>query len=271
MAPLRPVTAPAAAPTPRAGPAPPARPSSWPGSSGVRPTNYNPFAPSPAWPTAGGQSQLIYESLVRFNLLDGALSGGLAKEIQEPDANTFVLPLQDGTKWSDGSELTAEDVAFTFDLAKQTALSFSTIWSYVDSIEATDARTVTIKIKAQPNNPGFVKNVLAGTYIVPKAYWSKVAADKVTADTNLQPIGSGPFKLDKGDQTQINLKRDDAYWGKDVLRHTPHEDHQPSDLQERGMTVTSSSKAAQIDVSASSSPPRSGRCGRTRTPRSGPG
>ena len=86
------------------------------------PTSFNPFAPSPAWPTAGGQSQLIYESLLRFNLLDGSLTGGLAKEIQQPDASTFVLPLQDGTKWSDGSELTADDVAFTFDLAKQTAL-----------------------------------------------------------------------------------------------------------------------------------------------------
>ena len=44
-----------------------------------------------------------------------------------------MLPLQDGTKWSDGSELTAEDVVFTFDLGKQTALSFSTVWNYVDS------------------------------------------------------------------------------------------------------------------------------------------
>jgi peptide/nickel transport system substrate-binding protein len=167
------------------------------------PTSFNPFGASPAWPTGGGQSQLIYESLVRFSLLDGSLTGGLAKEIQEPDANTFVLPLQDGTKWSDGSELTAEDVAFTFDLAKQTSLSFSTIWNYVDSIAATDARTVTIKIKSDPNNPGFVKNVLASTLIVPKAVFSKIAPDKITADTNLAPIGSGPFKLD--------------YWGKDVF------------------------------------------------------
>ena len=181
------------------------------------PTNYNPFAPSPAWPTGGGQSQLIFESLVRFNLLDGSLTGGLAKELQEPDADTMVLPLQDGTKWNDGSELTADDVVFTFDLAKQTPLSYSTVWDYVDSITATDARTITIKLKADPHNPGFVKSILAATLIVPKSYWSKVAADKVTADTNLQPIGSGPYKLDKGDQTQINLKRDDAYWGKDVF------------------------------------------------------
>ena len=181
------------------------------------PTSFNPFGASPAWPTGGGQSQLIYESLLRFNLLDGSLTGGLAKEVQQPDEKTIVLPLQDGTKWSDGSELTAEDVAFTFDLAKQTALSFSTIWNYVDSIAATDARTVTIKLKDDPYNPGFVKNVLSTTLIVPKAVWSKIAPDKITADTNLTPVGSGPYKLDKADQTQVSLARDDAYWGKGVF------------------------------------------------------
>ena len=181
------------------------------------PTSFNPFGASPAWPTGGGQSQLIYESLLRFNLLDGSLTGGLAKEVQQPDEKTIVLPLQDGTKWSDGSELTAEDVAFTFDLAKQTALSFSTIWNYVDSIAATDARTVTIKLKDDPYNPGFVKNVLSTTLIVPKAVWSKIAPDKITADTNLTPVGSGPYKLDKADQTQVSLARDDAYWCKGVF------------------------------------------------------
>src|SRR6476469_10047840 len=73
------------------------------------PTNFNPFNANPAWPTGGGQSQLIYESMLRFNLLDGSLVGGLAKEVQQPDQSTIVLPLQDGTKWSDGSGLTAED------------------------------------------------------------------------------------------------------------------------------------------------------------------
>lgn len=185
------------------------------------PTNYNPFGASPAWPTAGGQSQFIYETLVRFNLLDGSLAPGLAKEIQQPDDATLVLPLQDNTKWSDGSDLTAEDVAFTFGLAKETALSFTTLWDYVDSIEATDPRTVTIKLKSEPYNPGFVKNILSSTLIVPKSYWSKVSADKITADTNLEPLGSGPFKLDKGDQTQINLTRNDDYWGKDAFGTPP--------------------------------------------------
>ena len=75
--------------------------------------------------------------------------------------------------------------------------------------------------------------MLATTLIVPKAVWSKIAADKITADTNLAPVGSGPFKLDKADQTQINLTRDDAYWGKDVFGTPPMTDDQPPDLQEQ--------------------------------------
>jgi len=185
------------------------------------PTSFNPYSATPAFPTAGTQPELIYETLIRFNILDGSIVGGLAKEIQQPDDNTFVLPLQDGTKWSDGSELTAEDVAFTFDLGKQTALTFSSIWDYVDSIEATDPRTVTVKIKSQPYNPIFVKNVLTTTLILPKAIWSKIGADKVASEPNMSPVGSGPYKLDKADQTQVNLTRDDAYWGKSVFGTPP--------------------------------------------------
>lgn len=34
---------------------------------------------------------------------------------------------------------------------------------------------------------------------------------------NLKPVGSGPFVLDKYDQTQINLTRFDGYWGTSVF------------------------------------------------------
>ncbi len=45
------------------------------------PKSFNPMAASPDWPIAGGQSQFIYESLLRFNLLDGSLQPGLAKTV----------------------------------------------------------------------------------------------------------------------------------------------------------------------------------------------
>jgi peptide/nickel transport system substrate-binding protein len=186
------------------------------------PSSFNPLAPTPAFPTAVRQPQYIYETLVRFNMIDGSLAPGLGKELQEPDKQTIVVPLQDGTKWNDGSELTAEDVAFTFGLGKtSTGLWYSTVWQYVDSITATDPRTVTFKLKTKPYNPNLVKDYIANVMIMPKAVWSSIDSKNLVKETNLKPIGSGPFKLDKADQTQVNLIRDDNYWGKTAFGETP--------------------------------------------------
>ena len=78
-----------------------------------------------------------------------------------------------------------------------------------------------------------VKNFLCDRVIVPKAVFSKIAPDKIPAETNLKPIGSGPYKLDKYDQTQVNLTRDDNYWGKTVYGTPAPTTHQPPDLQEQ--------------------------------------
>jgi peptide/nickel transport system substrate-binding protein len=181
------------------------------------PKSFNPLAADPDWPTDRTDIQLIYETPVRFNLLDGSLSPGLAKELQQPDDQTFVLPLQDGTKWSDGSDLTADDVVFTFELAKKASVVYSTVWQYIDSVKATDPRSVEFKLKSKPYNPIIVKNFIATTRVVPKAVFGSISPDKIPAETNLKPIGSGPFLLDKYDQTQVTLKRNDNYWGKAVF------------------------------------------------------
>ena len=186
------------------------------------PSTFNPLAPNPGFPTGTRQIQLIYETLLRFNMLDGSIHPGLGKELQEPDKQTIVVPLQDGTKWSDGSELTAEDVAFTFGLAKTSeGLWFSTVWSYVDSIEATDPRTVTFKLKTDPYNPNLVKDYINNVLILPKSVWGQISGANLVKETNLKPVGSGPFMIDKADQTQINMVRNDNYWGKAVHGEPP--------------------------------------------------
>ena len=56
---------------------------------------------------------------------------------------------------------------------------------------------------------------------MPKAVFGSISPDKIPAETNLKPIGSGPFLLDKYDQTQVNLKRNDNYWGKTAFGTPP--------------------------------------------------
>ena len=220
------------------------------------PSNFNPFSPSPAWPAGSGSIQLVYETLLRFNMLDGSLAPGLGKELQEPDTQTMIVPLQDGTKWDDGSELTANDVAFTFNLGKENeGLYFSNVWQYLDSVDATDPRTVTFKLKKKPFNPGLVRNAIATVMIMPEAVWSKIAGAKLVSETNLKPVGSGPFKIDKADQTQIALVRSDNYWGKDVfgtpamtaINHPIFKSNQDGDLKlESGEIDASQQFTAQI-------------------------
>jgi peptide/nickel transport system substrate-binding protein len=184
------------------------------------PNHFNPLGQNTAWPCGQGALQLVYESLVRFNLLDGNLEPGLAKELQEPDENSFVLPLQDGTKWQDGKPLTADDVVFTFELAKRHAeLSYADFWEYVESVEATDEATVTIALGQEPYNPAMVKNSLAGTYIIPKHVWEPLEKQgkPMGEHENLEPVGSGPYKIGTYNQQQVTLNRADSYWGESVM------------------------------------------------------
>jgi peptide/nickel transport system substrate-binding protein len=184
------------------------------------PNHFNPLGQNTAWPCGQGALQLVYESLVRFNLLDGSLEPGLAKELQEPDENSFVLPLQDGTKWQDGKPLTADDVVFTFELAKRHAeLSYADFWEYVESVEATDEATVTIALGQEPYNPAMVKNSLAGTYIIPKHVWEPLEKQgkPMGEHENLEPVGSGPYKIGTYNQQQVTLNRADSYWGESVM------------------------------------------------------
>jgi peptide/nickel transport system substrate-binding protein len=184
------------------------------------PNHFNPLGQNTAWPCGQGALQLVYESLVRFNLLDGSLEPGLAKEIQEPDKNTFVLPLQDGAKWQDGKPLTADDVVFTFEVAKRHAeLSYADFWDFVESVEATDDATVTIALGQKPYNPAMVKNSLAGTYIIPKHVWEPLEKQgkPMGEHENLEPMGSGPYKIGTYNQQQVTLDRVDGYWGESVM------------------------------------------------------
>lgn len=220
------------------------------------PSSFNPLAPSPAWPTGPRQMQLIYESLMRFNMIDGSLSPGIAKELNDSDPKNMVVSLQAGTKWSDGSDLTAEDVVFTFELAKKNSgLWYSNVWQYLDSVTATDPGTVTFKLKQKPFNPGQVKDALANVLIMPKAIWSKIDGTKLASEPNLKPVGSGPFLLDKSDQTQVAMKRNDSYWGKAVygtppmtaINHPIFKDNTGGDLKlESGEIDASQQFTAQI-------------------------
>src|SRR5690348_9728410 len=95
------------------------------------PQNFNPLNGNPDWPGQGNHLE-TYETLFAYNQLTGNLDPLLAKELKVIDQTTMQITLQDGTKWQDGQALTADDVVYTYGLAKsQSDVNFSTLFSYI--------------------------------------------------------------------------------------------------------------------------------------------
>ncbi len=120
--------------------------------------------------------------------------------------------MRKGVKFHDGSELTAEDVAFSIDRVGQIPNSPGPFVAYTKAIiakEIVDPYTIRFKYAAPyPLAP----NDLSTIYIVSK----KVATGASTEDFNSgkATVGSGRYKFVKyvsGDR--VDLVRNDAYWG----------------------------------------------------------
>ena len=182
------------------------------------PVNFNPLNSNPDWPGMGNHL-LTYETLFAFNQLTGALDPLLAKTLTAVDPATMQVTLQDGTMWQDGQPLTADDVVYTYNLAKtQTDVNFSTLFDYVSDITATDAKTLKVTLNPKQINPGFVKNFFTQIKILPKHIWqAREASGKLSQFVDIAPVGSGPYKLLNYSPERIALVRDDNYWGKAVF------------------------------------------------------
>jgi ABC-type transport system substrate-binding protein len=126
-------------------------------------------------------------------------------------------------KWSDGSELTSEDVAFTVNLIKEFKVPrYFSKWKFVNKIETLDKRTV--KFYLDKPKAIFITRTL-GTPIVSKKEWSKIAEEVRGTEKPLKallnykvekPIGSGPFVLKEWREgTYIYLERNEHFFGKD--------------------------------------------------------
>src|SRR5438874_11524334 len=108
------------------------------------------------------------------------------------DKLTYTFTLRDGLKWHDGAPVTAEDcVASLQRWGKRDGMG-QKLMTFTSSIEATDARTITLKLK-EPY--GLVlESIGKPSSVVPFMMPKRVAetpADKAISEQ----IGSGPFKF----------------------------------------------------------------------------
>ncbi|MEP7765756.1 ABC transporter substrate-binding protein [Sanguibacter sp. 25GB23B1] len=131
----------------------------------------------------------------------------LASEIVWSDDYTSVaLTAREGVLWNDGTEFTAEDIEFTYQLLKDTPALDTAALGMTDVVRDGDTVTVTFE------NSMYVKqDKVLHKYIVPKHVWESVADP--TTEINLEPVGTGPYTLSQFTTQSVELTARDDYWG----------------------------------------------------------
>ena len=154
--------------------------------------------------------ELVYDTPIGVTV-DGEFVPELATEWSvSDDGLTWTLILRDDAVFHDGTPVTAEDVAFSMQLYKDTE-DFPYLPSYAayfETIEAVDATTVELTTAEPIGN--FESNIVF-MYVLPMHIWEEV--EDPIAFENLEMIGSGPFQMAEYSQGEFTrLEANAEYW-----------------------------------------------------------
>jgi peptide/nickel transport system substrate-binding protein len=158
---------------------------------------------TPASATATVVFYNIQEALVKVDA-HGQLVPWLAERWHTTDNLNYTFFLKKGVRFHGGRELTAEDVKFVLDRARNPETKHPHAKQYEDisTIHVRDPYTLTIALKR--TNAMFLYNLARqGSVIYPRE-----AVDQQKS----QPVGTGPFMLERWDRgDRIVLKRNPEY------------------------------------------------------------
>ena len=130
----------------------------------------------------------ILEGLTKINV-DGSITPLLAESWKmDADGKAFTFKLRKGVKFSDGSDLDASAVKFSFERAKgeKSTNKAKSVFTNISHIATPDAHTVVIVL----NNPdgNFLFRLGENTAVI--------LHPNSAANAGTKPVGTGPYRLD---------------------------------------------------------------------------
>jgi peptide/nickel transport system substrate-binding protein len=171
----------------------------------------------------------MFETPYLFDMLDGKQYPLLADGPYAWDdgMTQITFKIKSAAHWSDGTPVTADDVAYTWASHVKYNTQFGAAnKDYIDTIEAPDPQTVVVKAKLGPDgkavNPLLVQAYLSTEYVIQKA-WTQTLEDRTGGDATAfmadpaeDVVYSGPYHEFFADDSKVVLVRDDNYWGQDA-------------------------------------------------------
>ena len=148
----------------------------------------------------------VFESLVTFDN-DGNIIDWLAEDHKiSDDGLIYTFTLRDGLKFSDGTDVTAEDVKFSIERHLEVGGSLP-IEADVKSVEAVDEKTVEITL-GTAYTPFLSELANFSNGIIPKDFGGKTEEEFFK-----NPVGTGPFAVSEWDPSgDLTFVKNEYYW-----------------------------------------------------------
>jgi peptide/nickel transport system substrate-binding protein len=229
---------------------------------------WNPYSNSNNNAMAIGQQDnarvLMFETPYLYNMLDGQVYPLLADgPFEWNEARTEItFKLNPAAKWSDGTPVTAEDVAYTWatHIKYNTPTGASNV-DYIAEIVAADEQTVVVKAVLNEDgaavNPLLVAAYLSSNYVIQQA-WTQTLEERAAGDATAlmadpaeDVVYSGPYHKYFADDSKVVLIRDDNYWGQDssMWGKLPAPKYLAHTIFKDNAAGTTALQAGEVDVS----------------------
>ena len=164
--------------------------------------------------TAGSNDldALLFEPLVRV-LPTGNIQGRLASRWDvSPDGRTYAFTIRPNARWSDGTAVTADDVVFTVRTVQDPQFPGTVLNQSWKDIIATAIDSNHVRFALPGHNAGFLANLELLDILPGHLLAGKPMAELASASPNLNPVGTGPFRLVTNLGDRIQLERNPFAW-----------------------------------------------------------
>lgn len=185
--------------------------------------------PAQVEPGEGGETVItqVYERLVEIAPESPDLIPGLATEVPtiengliSEDGLTYTFPIREGVVFHDGTDLTADDVKYSWDRAMTMDLPESNAGILIDNIaETAVVDDYTFEVTLNEVNAAFLNSIVTASVasiVSQDAVEANggFAAGEVSEYMTANPVGTGPYTMtawNRGENLQFDIFED--YWG----------------------------------------------------------
>ncbi len=159
---------------------------------------------------------LVYSGLFKYNEDQKLVPELVSDYTVSADGLVYNINLRQDIKWSDGEPFTANDAIYTFESIQNPEVGSPLLAAFQEIIvERTGDYSLSFTLK-EAFAP-FLNSLTVG--ILPEHIWANIPPNSIKlAKTNLQPVGSGPWKFSKltkdstGNIQNFTLERNDLYF-----------------------------------------------------------